>query len=616
MSGIVGIVHSEGTPVDSDVLRRMTNWLSFRGPDAQDVWADGPVGLGHALLSHANDSAPERQPATLDGRTWIVADVRLDARRELVEALRSSGGEANLSDSDPKLLLHAYEAWGESCLDHLLGDFVFAIWGAPRSELFCACDHFGIKPFYFAEVDHSFIFSNTLDCLRLHPAVSDRLNDAAIADFLLFGMNYDPASTSFADIRRLPRAHLLRWSASGLQVREYWRPPTDGAIHYQRRQDYIEHFNELLTKAVDDRLRTDKVGILLSGGLDSSSIAVVAQELAREKYPALQLRAFTSIYERLIPDRDEPAARMVATALRIPLHRWPVDAGGIFEGWENPQLHWPEPVDDPFACRSLDEVKAIARHVRVLFSGEGSDNLMKFEMARHLRELWREARAGRALLDLSEHVWQRFRAPDGLRGPLRRIQRLFSPRDPRPPFPHWIQPELVARLNLKARWNDPLGDLPWRAHPRRPTGYGSLFLPQWDYMFRQEEAQATHEPVEMRYPFLDLRLVNYLLAIPSMPWLFRKYLLREAMRGRLPEAIRTRPKTPLQGDPSLPALRNADLGSILKMQRARQFEHYIDEAKLPSLAVEMSSEEAELRIRPICLNSWLLSLSRKGTWKK
>ena len=192
MSGIVGMAHSEGRPVDSDLLRRMTNWLSFRGPDAQKIWVDGPVGLGCALLSHASDSEREAQPATLDRRTWIVADVRLDARRELVGALRSSGRKANLSDADAQLLLHAYEVWGEECLDHLLGDFAFAIWDAQRGQLFCACDHFSIKPFYFAEVDRSFIFSNTLDCLRLHPAISDRLNDLAIADFLLFGMNYDP----------------------------------------------------------------------------------------------------------------------------------------------------------------------------------------------------------------------------------------------------------------------------------------------------------------------------------------------------------------------------------------------------------------------------------------
>jgi asparagine synthase (glutamine-hydrolysing) len=177
MSGIVGIAHLEGRPVDSDLLRRMANWLSFRGPDAQAIWADGSVGLGHALLAHTSDSQRERQPATLDRRTWIVADVRLDARRELLDALRSSGAQVNPSDTDPQLLLRAYEAWGETCLDHLLGDFAFAIWDARRSQLFCACDHFGIRPLYFAHVDGSFIFSNTPDCLRLHPAISDRLHE-------------------------------------------------------------------------------------------------------------------------------------------------------------------------------------------------------------------------------------------------------------------------------------------------------------------------------------------------------------------------------------------------------------------------------------------------------
>jgi len=616
MSGIVGMAHSEDRPVDSDLLRRMTNWLSFRGPDAQEIWVDGPVGLGHALLSHASDSERERQPATLDRRTWAVADVRLDARRELVEALRLNGRDVQLSNADAQLLLHAYEVWGDGCLDHLLGDFAFAIWDAQRGQLFCACDHFGIKPFYFAEVNRSFIFSNTLDCLRLHPAISDRLNDSAIADFLLFGMNYDPASTSFADIRRLPRAHLLQWSASGLQLREYWRPPTNGAIHYQRRREYIEHFGELFKSAVEDRLRANKVGILLSGGLDSSSVAAVAHELRKEKYPALELHAFTSIHQHVSSDSDASAARTVASAFQIPLHFSVVDNMGIFEGRDDLNRHWPEPIAYPFPSSLTGEFKAIAAKVKVLFSGEGVDNLMEFEMAQHLRCLWREGRSGRAFGDLAEHVLRRFQAPDGLRGPLRRIRRLLSPRESRTSFPDWIQPDLVARLNLETRWSSPLGNLPWNAHPRHPAGYASLFLPQWDFLFRMENASTTRQPVEVRYPFLDVRLVNFLLAIPSMPWFFRKYLLRETMRGRLPEAIRLRPKTPFPFHPLLAALKREEAKPLLKMQPARQLEHYISEGRVPSLGPDMNAEEAELKINPACLNFWLLLLCRKATWKR
>ena len=608
MSGIAGMVQMDGRPVDGDLLRRMTNWLSFRGPDARGILAEGPVGLGHALLSHTSEAERERQPATFDQRNWVVADVRLDARAELVNALRSNGRDASLSNHDAQLLLHAYEVWGEACLDHLLGDFAFAIWNGQLQQLFCACDHFGIKALYFAEVKRCLVFSNTLDCVRLYPAVSDRLNDAAIADFLLFGMNYDPASTSFADIQRLPRAHFLRWSAAGLQIHEYWRPPTNGAIHYSKRQDYIERFRELLTSAVDDRLRANKVGILLSGGLDSSSVAAVAHDLYEEKYPAMELHAFTSTYQKLLADQDAPAARTVATALQIPLHCWPVDSRGIFEGWDDPQLRWPEPVDDPFAASFRDEFKDIAVNVRVLLSGEGSDNLMGFEMAQHLRGLWQEGRAGRAFLDVAEHVWRRFQAPDGLRGPLRRLGRLFLPRQTDPMFPGWIHPELVSRLNLETRWKDALRDLPWRTHPRRPKCYGSLFLPQWDLMFRHGDPGVTRQPLEVRYPFLDLRLVNYLLAIPTMPWSFRKYLLREAMRGRLPETIRMRPKTPFRGDPLLAALRRGEGRAIAKMQPSARLNHYISQSWHPSLAGQMSVEEAWLESRPICLNFWLLSL--------
>ena len=201
-------------------------------------------------------------------------------------------------------------------------------------------------------------------------------------------------------------------------------------------------------------------------------------------------------------------------------------------------------------------------------------------------------------------------------GPLRRIRHWFSPRESRTSFPDWIQPDLVARLNLETRWSNPLGNLPWNAHRRHPAGYASLFLPQWDFLFRMENASTTRQPVEVRYPFLDVRLVNFLLAIPSMPWFFRKYLLRETMRGRLPEAIRLRPKTPFPFHPLLAALRREEARPLLRMQPARQLKHYISEGRVPSLGPDMNAEEAELKINPACLNFWLLSLCRKATWKR
>src|SRR5206468_7575968 len=186
-------------PVDHGVLRRLTGFMSFRGPDAQETWVDDNVGFGHTLLRTTEESEREHQPFTLDGRVWIVSDARVDAQADLIGKLASHGEYVERGAPDVELLLRAYRTWGERCVDHLLGDFAFAVWDGPRKRLFCARDHLGVKPFFYAHLGETVIVSNTLDCIRQHPAVSDKLNDLAIADFLLFDLNQDVATTSFAD---------------------------------------------------------------------------------------------------------------------------------------------------------------------------------------------------------------------------------------------------------------------------------------------------------------------------------------------------------------------------------------------------------------------------------
>src|SRR5208283_2605748 len=207
MSGIVGILHQDQSPVESRTLKCLTESLGFRGPDGQETWMDGPLGFGHSLLKTTEESEKERQPFSLDGVTWIVADARLDARSDLIALLQDQSRSRLDGAPDVELILRAYHAWGEACVEQLLGDFAFGIWDGMRRRLFCGRDHMGVKPFYYAHLGPLVIFSNTLERIRRHPAVSDRLNDLAIADFLLLQVNQDPASTSFADIQRLPPAH-------------------------------------------------------------------------------------------------------------------------------------------------------------------------------------------------------------------------------------------------------------------------------------------------------------------------------------------------------------------------------------------------------------------------
>ena len=319
MSGIVGIINLDGQPVERLLLRRLTEFLAYGGPDAQEVWTEGPVGLGHAMLRTTFESEHERQPYSLDGRVWITADARIDGRAELIRKLAGKGCGLLKDIPDPEIILQAYRVWGEDCVRHLLGDFAFAIWDGPHRRLFCARDHSGIKPFFYARVKDCFVFSNSLDCLRQHPQVSDELNELAIADFLLFDFNQEPATTTFTDIQRLPAAHSAVLRDGTFRTRRYWTLPFSGPIRYKQQSDYVEHFIELLQQAVADRLRTRRVGVLMSGGLDSSTVASQAAAIRAAESSPGDLRAYTWVFDRLIPDEERHYAGLAASHLNLPI---------------------------------------------------------------------------------------------------------------------------------------------------------------------------------------------------------------------------------------------------------------------------------------------------------
>src|SRR5262249_8370944 len=209
--------------------------LAFRGPDAQRLQIVGQPGLGHTLLNVDDVRDSERQPLTLDGRVWIVADARIDARADLLASLRASGDRRASADAgDAELIVRSYDLWGDACVEHLLGDFTFVIWDAARRRLFAARDQLGVKPLFYAQLASTVIVSNTLDCVRRHSAVSGEPHDPAIAEFLLFGVNRDGATTAFRDVRRVPAAHSLTCSIDATTLRRYWTLPVDEPMHLRR----------------------------------------------------------------------------------------------------------------------------------------------------------------------------------------------------------------------------------------------------------------------------------------------------------------------------------------------------------------------------------------------
>lgn len=600
----MGIFRRNGAPTDRSLLQSLTQSLAYRGPDGKEIWSDGSIGFGHTLLRTTYESLGERQPASLDGQFWITADARIDCRPELASKLEEAGRKIRQGATDPELILHAYATWGEDCVQHLRGDFAFGIWDAQRTTLFCARDHFGVKPFYYADLGGQFLFSNTMDCVRLHPQITEELNEAAVADFLLFGLNCDVASTTFRDVHRLPAAHSLSVSAMGVRVTRYWSAPVDGRIRYRRPDDYVEHFQTLLQSAVADRLRITRAGIWLSGGMDSSSIAAVARELSVKAGGTADLRAYTMTYGSLIPDQEGAHARKTAEFLKIPIQFFAMDELPLFGCSADPEKSPSEPVDNPFFTGIFDQYRTIAADCRVMLSGQGGDNLMEFQMWPYARDLIRNREWRTFFSDTRRYLRQR---KFSWRGIGRRSRKVLSADSNSLVFPPWMEGDLVERRNLRARWKE-FSSLPRvAAHPILPKAHASLFLPQWSRLFEIEEPGTTHCPVEVRYPFLDLRVVNFLLAVPPFPWSFQKRLLREAMAGHLPESVRQRPKTPLQGDPCVALLQRPEAAWLDQVTWNDEMARFVDRSALTRMHREQNSETANAMTRVICLNFWLQS---------
>ena len=590
MSGIIGIVNLDGAPVERELLQRLTEFMAEQGPDAQDIWIDGSIGFGHALLRTTFESQYEHQPFSLDGQVWIVADARVDGREDLIEKLGVRSQVKLNTVTDVELILRAYHAWGEDCVRHLIGDFTFGIWDGQKRRLFCARDQFGVKPFYYACVRDCLVFSTTLNCLRLHPAVSDELNDLAIADFLLFGSNREIDTTTFADIQRLPAAHYLTWW-QGKQpvIKRYWMLTAGGLIQYRRASDYVDQFKELWFKAISDRLRIDSVGVYMSGGLDSTSIAATAHKLLSQQPTPYQFQAYTGVYDWLIPDEERYYSGLVAAHLDIPIHYSVADDDALYEGWENPKSSSSEPSHNPLS----NAIPALVRN-RVVLGGLGGDVLISasscyFEILSLLSSLQFKS----LFTKLGSYLSGGRLPPLGLRARLKQwlgIRPWWQSS-----YPPWLNPDFAIRLDLETRWQ--------QVNSRSELLTSSDLVRMLEY----GHPGVVGFPFEFRYPFFDLRLVEYLLNIPPLTDFKHKGLLRLAMQGFLPERVRCRPKAPLPADPFYERL-NRDPIPWEILDAMPEISTYIDKQ---SLLQALTSDRDNffkyywVNLRPIGLAHWL-----------
>lgn len=616
MSGIVGIINLDGAPVDRELLRRMTDFMSFRGPDTQETWIDDNVGFGHTMLRTTFEAETEKQPLTLDGKVWLTADARIDGRAELIAKLEGKLGKtlgipvaSNDYESDARvpndaeLILYAYEAWSEDCVQHLLGDFAFGIWDSRLRRLFCARDHFGVKQFYYAQVGSTFVFSNTLKCLRLHPAVSDELNEVAIGDYLLFGLNQDLSSTVFRDIDRLPQASYLTASNSNKTIQRFWSAPRETETQFRNSQDYVTRFKELFSDAIGDRLRTNKVSISMSGGLDSTSVAAVVRDLLRRRSAEAAVRGYVVVYDRLIPDEERRFSTLAACALDIPVTHIAADDFSLYEERRPGELEQPEPfLTNPTAAQFNELLRAMAKHSRVALSGWDGDAFMNEPPNSHFAELAKNLKIKKLVTDIGWFIRSRHQLPPiGFRT---RLKRLFGKYPPKAFCPEWIEESFSKALSLPERWKNFTSDFA-KAHPTRPYAFRVLASTVWAPLFESYDSGASRLPLELRHPMIDVRLVEYLLSVPPVPWLVNKEILRVAMADKLPKAVLNRPKTPLAGYPFLYHVNESSVRFVDNFEPVPSLTKFVDLRVRPRIAGEQNADRLWANLRPFSLNYWL-----------
>jgi asparagine synthase (glutamine-hydrolysing) len=613
VSGFAGIIRLESgvesAEVDRRAIEQMARAISFRGPDALQQTLQPGACFAFSLLTTGPAPQESSQPCTLDGETWFLGDARCDGREELKRELEQLGPQIADGATSEQFILHAFSKFGEAGLPELHGDFTFALWNPRERKIIAYRDLTGQRPFFYSNHNDVLIFSNTMQAVLSASSVSRELDEEFIADFLLGDPYHDPSRTVYRDIRRLPPGHLLELSKSGLSVRRIANTPVEDLLVLKHDQEYIEEFRRLFTQAVRDQLPPTGTSILLSGGLDSTTLAACAVSLRKQASPGanLNLRALSVDLRPAFDDQESDLASRFAESLGIPCQV--VHSGQVlpFEGWEAMPVPLPEPSVDPYADLCLSYRRLMAQHSRVVLSGSGGDEVLRLQALPYLQFLYKSKGPLSVVSTLGRFMISQRKLPALGAGIRSRFLRLFGKKSYAPPFPPWFTPDFQRRLELPGRWRSMNSHLPSQ-HPFNPRAYASLNNLSVASMLEFFDATWTGCTIESRNPFLDRRLSRFLLRVPLIPWSMDKYLLRRSQIGILPDEIRLRRKTPVTVDVMLLHVASGKWNPALVELPGERLREAVDFELLVSYLRGAMDGSLYVHLRPIALARWL-----KGT---
>jgi asparagine synthase (glutamine-hydrolysing) len=554
VSAISGIFHRDGKDVPPETVGAMLDAMAHRAPDGGAVRSAGAICFGHGALHSTPASVGESLPLAASDGLVITGDLRLDNRDDLAALLGIESVKARPM-GDGELVLRSYQRWGRETPSRLEGAFAFAIWDPRRLELLCARDHFGAKPFVYFLSRGLFVFSSEVEGVLAVEGVPRRINEVAVADFLARELEgVDRTSTIYRDISKLPAATTLTVGRDGESGHRYWQPDASVRLNLGSDEEYVEAFREGLGDAVGNCLRsTTPIAVMMSGGIDSTSIAAVAVRRARRSGgPAVRTHSVA---------RDESDANFESRCIRRMAKHLDCEStivnisqvGALDSEIRRAGLHSSNFFDCLMTVADL-LYRAQKDACRVVLDGVDGDLVLSLGSA-HVAQLIGRGRRLQAFGEVWAHSRRRASASfpwSGLAGATRRVMvpdriravwRRFRPRRPgsRPSMSSIVNPDLAQRVGFEERIAY-LDSLPWfeATGDARRDQANTLTHPYVEAALERYDRVGARHGVEPRHPLLTLRFVELCL---SLPWHLKmrdgwtKYILRRSSEGMVPDDV-------------------------------------------------------------------------------
>lgn len=559
MCGITGIWNQNLQPINRDILKSFTDIISHRGPDDHGFYFadDFGLALGHRRLAILDLSAAGHQPmASKDGKIWLVFNGEIYNYLEIAAELTNQGFSFH-SHCDTEVIIAAYQAWGFDCLNHFNGMFAFLLWDERKKLLWAVRDRFGIKPLYIYQQPHQYIaFASEIKQFTTLPQWQAQINPEKAYHFLAYGIFDHTQETLFQSVWQLRGGEYLTLSldqndhnVGKIQVKSWYKLPQKSTeLTLAQAQNYVK---ELLTDAIKLRLQTDvTIGSCLSGGIDSSSIVCLANQLREHQNTAYPLQTFSSCFD--IPQCDErPYINSILETTNIQPHYVFPDPLELFNLLD--QITWHQ--DEPFCSNSIFAQWCIFHQakksgVTVMLDGQGSDEYFAgyhgfygalftyLWQQKYIKQLIQEIiichryQGSTKLMKIVESI---------LPEPLRQLIRQILGYPSATKFPFWMNADKMRSLGINPQ--DPFKILDQTNTPIQNLSALQLTKTSLPMLLHWEDRNSMAHSIEARVPFLDYRIVELVYGLDDTLKIKNgetKTVLRSAMTGIIPDFIRNR----------------------------------------------------------------------------